>query len=175
MEMGDPGSVCAAVPGWREAVVLYDPAGGAASLVETAKAWTWEPLAESCDRWVAEKVTSLAEEVHKLVAALRREDVTTAAVQRSLLVTHLAPILAVHRRILYGSENMLWDLVGSVMGEEWRRAQSSALGINDESFEETCQAALKLYRIAADEVEHLFDDRQERVVRYARKLSTSTS
>ena len=37
-EFGDPGSVCAAVPGWREAVLLHDPQGIAASLVEEAKA-----------------------------------------------------------------------------------------------------------------------------------------
>lgn len=170
-ELTDPGSFCAAVPGWREAVVLYDPAGIAGSLIEDAKAWTWEPLAERCDRWVAEKVTSFAEEVHKLVAALRREDVTTAAVQRSLLSMRLAPILAVHHRILYGSENALWDLVGSAMGEEWRRTQSSALGLDDEPFEETCRAALKLYGLAANEVNHLFDDRQERVVSKACELA----
>lgn len=38
MELADPGSVCAAVPGWREAVALHDPAGTAAALIEDAKA-----------------------------------------------------------------------------------------------------------------------------------------
>ena len=170
-ELIDPGSVCAAVPGWREAVVLHDPSGIAASLIEDAKAWTWEPLAERCDRWVAEKTVSFAEEVHKLVAALRRGNSSMAAVQRSLLAIHLSPILAVHHRTLYGSENALWDLVGSTMGEEWRQAQSSALGINDETFEEKFRAALKLYGLAADEVKHLLDNRQERVVSEACKLA----
>lgn len=155
--------------------MLHDPAGIAASLIEDAKAWTWEPPAERCDRWVAEKVTFLAEEVHKLVTALRRGSSSTAAIQRTLLATHLAPILAVHHRILYGSENMLWDLVGSAMGERWRRAQSSALGLKGEPFEETCRAALELYELTVNEVKHLFDKRQERVFRYARRLSNATS
>ncbi|QIN81187.1 hypothetical protein GBA63_00045 [Rubrobacter tropicus] len=170
-ELADPGSVCAAVPGWREAVPVHDPLGIAASLIGEAKAWTWKPLAERCDGWVAEEITSFAEEVHKLVSALRRGNRTAAAVQRSLLATRLAPILAVHRRILYGSENALWDTVGSEMGEEWRRAQSSSLGLDGEPFEQTCRAALELYGLAVDDAGYLFDERQKRVVSHALELA----
>ena len=156
----DPGSVCAAVPGWREAVVVHDPDEIAKTLISEAKAWTWRSLGRRCDGWVAERVSSLAEEVHKLLAAHRRDDLPTAAVQRSILAVHLAPILAVHRRILYGSENRLWRLVSDAMGEEWRRTQRAALGLDDERFGETCRAALRLYRLAADDVSHLLPARR---------------
>jgi hypothetical protein len=169
-EMGDPSFVGTAVPGWREAVVLHDPGGAAVSLIEEAKAWTWESLGRRCDGWVAEEITSLAEEVHKLVAALRDGHHTKAAVQRSVLAVRPAQILAVHRRILHGSENRLWDLVANAMGAGWRRAQSAAFGLNGEPFEETCQAALRLYGLAADEARSLLDERQRRVVRHAREL-----
>ncbi len=169
--LGEPGSVCAAVPGWREAVPLHDPEGIAASLIEEARGWSWGPLERRCDAWVAEGITSLAEEAHKLVAALGREDRQTAAIQRSILAVRLAPILALHHRILYGSENALWDVVGAAMGEEWSQAQSAALGLGDELFEETCRGALRLYGLAAEEVHHLSDGRQERVVRHARRLA----
>jgi Nucleotidyltransferase domain len=101
-ELADPGSVCAVVPGWREAVVLHDPAGTAAALIEAAGAWTWGPLQKRCDAWVAEEVCALAEEVHKLVSALRAGRRATAAAQRSVLAVRLAAVMAVHRRILYG-------------------------------------------------------------------------
>jgi len=39
-EMADSGSVCTAVPGWREALVLHDPEGKAGALIEEARAWT---------------------------------------------------------------------------------------------------------------------------------------
>jgi hypothetical protein len=159
-EMTDPGSVCTAVPGWRKAVVLHDPEGKAGTLIEEARAWTRGPLERRCDVWVAEEITALAEEVHKLVAALRTEHRATAAVQRSVLALHPAHILAVHRRILYGSENRLWDLVADAMGEEWRLAQSAVLGLNGEQFEETCQAALRLYDLAAAETHSLLDEGQ---------------
>ncbi len=171
-EMADPGSVGTAVPGWREAVVLHDPEGKAGALIEEAKAWTWESLERRCDGWVAEEITSLAEEVHKLAAALRAGHRTTAAVQRSILAVRLAPIMAVHHRILYGSENRLWDLVADAMGEEWRQAQSAAFGLRfglrGEPFEETCRAALRLYSLAADEAHAPLDERQHKVVRRAR-------
>jgi hypothetical protein len=166
-ELTDPGFVCAAVPGWRGAVVLQDPDGMAASLIEEARAWTWGPLEGRCDEWVAEELCSLAEEVHKLVLALRGGRRAPAAAQRSV---RLAQVMAVHRRILYGSENRLWDLVSDAMGEEWGRTQSAALGLDDERFEETCRAALGLYGLATDEAHRLLDGRQERVVRHAREL-----
>ena len=170
-EMADPGSVCTAVPGWREAVVLHDPEGKAGSLIEEARAWTWGPLERRCDGWVAEEITALAEEIHKLVAALRAGYRTTPAVQRSVLALRLARVLAVHHRILYGSENRQWDLVADAMGGEWRGAQSAALGLNGEPFEETCRAALRLYDLAVADTHALLGERQREVVRYARGLS----
>lgn len=159
-----PELVCTAVPGWRDALILYDPEGLAASVIQEAREWSWRPLEKRCDEWVAERVTGYAEEVFKLAAALGNNHRSTAAVQRFLLAVHLAPVLAVHRRILYGSENRLWDLLSKEMGEEWSEAQSTALGLGDESFEESCMDALKLYRLAAAEVTHLLDWRQRAVV-----------
>ncbi|MDP8901718.1 MAG: nucleotidyltransferase domain-containing protein [Actinomycetota bacterium] len=170
-EMADPGCVGTAVPGWREAVVLHDPNGTAGALIEEAEAWTWGPLERRCDGWVAEEITSLAEEVHKLVAATRTGDRVRAAVQRSVLALRPSQVLAVHRRILYGSENRLWDLVAEAMGEGWHQAQFAALGLNGEPFEETCRAALGVYGLAADEAQSLLDERQRRVVRHAQVLS----
>ncbi len=172
-EMADPGSVGTAVPGWRGAVVLHDPGGIAGALIEEAVAWTWGPLERRCDGWVAEEITALAEEVHKQAGALRTGHHMEAAVQRSVLALRPARILAVHRRILYNSENGLWDLVADAMGEEWRLAQSAALGLDGEPFRKTCRAALRLYGLAADDTRPLLDERQRRVVRHARGLGGS--
>ncbi len=60
---GNPGSVCSVVPGWREALVMYDADGLATSLIEEVSVGTWGPLERWCDRWVAEEVTGCAEEV----------------------------------------------------------------------------------------------------------------
>ena len=166
-----PGLVCEAVPGWRDALVLHDPEGLAASLIAEAREWTWDPLENRCNAWVAEEVVSRAETVQKLVSALKKGRRAPAAVKRSLITAHLARALAVHHRILYGSENRLWDLVSDAMGEEWRRTQNAALGRGDEPLEETCRSALRLYGLAAGAVERLLDGRQKRVVRHALSLT----
>src|SRR2546428_5350977 len=84
----------------------------------------------------------------------------------------MAPILAVHSHILYGSENRLWDLVGDSMGREWKNLQAQAFGEGKINFAESCKAALRLYAIAARSVRPLCNKQQTAVVEYARELST---
>ena len=59
------------------------------------------------------------------------------------------------------------------MGEGWHQAQSSALGLNGEPFEETCRAALELYGLAVDNAYRLFDERQRGVARHAPLLAVA--
>jgi len=166
----DPSYLAMHVPGWRDAVLLHDPDGVAAAVKREAHEWSWNQVADECDRWVAEGVTGYAEEVQKLVALRHGGHVTlAAAIQRSVLGVRLARILAVHRRILYASENRLWDVVAIEMGEAWNTAQRAALGLGGENFGETCGASLKLFVMAAQEVRPLLDGRQSAVVERAQR------
>lgn len=160
----DPAWLATHVPGWREAVPLHDLDGIAAALKREAAAWSWERVEEDCDRWVAEGVTGFAEEAVKLRSALERREDTLAASQRSLLAVRLAPFLAVHRRLLYGTENRLWDLLAEELGPAWRAAQRAALGLGGETLEASSRAALCLYALAVREVRPLLDERQAAVV-----------
>jgi hypothetical protein len=83
----------------------------------------------------------------------------------------MAPILAVHFRILYGSENALWELVGEAMGDEWKKLQRSAFGEGKTNFAESCDAALKLYAVAANSIRSLLTEQQRAVVAHACKLA----
>jgi len=121
----------------------------------------------ACDGYVAGEITGLAEEVHKLTIALERGERWTASVQRSVLALHLAPVMSVHLRLLYGSEHALWDAVADLMGDQWREAQGVALGENGQSLRETCLAALQLYVLAAQAIRDLLDDEQRQVVNHA--------
>jgi Nucleotidyltransferase domain len=163
----DPAWLCTHVPGWRTALILYDPDGVAATIKRAALAWTWEPVAAVCDAWAAEAFTGYAEEAQKLAAGLRRAENMSAAAQRSLLAAHLASIVARRRRLLYGSENVLWERVAEAAGAEWRDAQTVALGLGGESPDERARAALRLFRLAAAEVEPVLDERQRAVVEHA--------
>jgi hypothetical protein len=167
----DPSKVGGIIPAWRNAVILYDPKGIANALTQEALRWQWGFLGQRADRWVAEQLTGYAEEVHRLIGNLQLQRESATSVQRSVLAIRMASILAVHHRILYDSENLLWDLVSEKMGTRWTQLQKVALGIGGQSFEETCRAALQLFVLAGREVENLLNKRQYEVVAHACEIA----
>lgn len=168
--LADPGEVGTAVPTAREAVILHDPSGIAEAIQREARDWTWDALGDRCDPWVAEEITRLAEEVQKLLGALEQDWPYPAAMQRSIVALGVGPILAVHFRLLYGREARLFGLLSGLMGEGWELPQGRALGLGGETLRDSCVAALRLYRLAVDEVGHLLDARQRRVVSHVCRL-----
>lgn len=167
----NPGEVGGIIPAWRNALILYDPKGIAEELRGKARKWRWASLGSRGDSWVAEELTGWAEEVHRLVGNLQLKRRSAASVQRCLLAIYMAKVLSVHHRIMYDSENKLWDLVSVKMGKSWASVQSTALGEGGESFEDSCDATLKLFSLAAQEVKHLLDERQFQVVAHACKIA----
>lgn len=163
-DMRHPQFATTYVPGWREAIILHDPDGIAAKLQREAVAWTWETIAAAADARVAEHITGLAEEVHKLAGLLGTTNAHGAAVQRSVLALQLAGLLALRHRILYSSENDLWNLVAVRMGERWASTQAAALSESGETLDASCRAALRLYALAAAEARPLLDRHQRAVV-----------
>lgn len=159
------GAVGSIIPGWREARILCDPQGIAATLQADAYAWTWDRVdPASWSACIGDQIAGLAEEALKLFAALRDGCQMTAAVQRNVLALRMAGIMALHRRILYGTENRLWDLLAEEMGDPWAAAQTCALGINNDSFASTCRAALELYALTAAETLSVLNDTHRRIV-----------
>lgn len=163
--MRRPRSVGGAVPGWRNARILHDPDGVAASLQAEARAFEWSTIDTERDAWVAEQVTGYAEEVLKLVAARRVGDRQLAAVQRSILALRLPMVMAVHHRLLYDSENLLWAEVADTMGDDWARAQAAALGAGQA--DNADDAALTMYALAEADVRDLVTEEQQAVIEVA--------
>lgn len=167
----NPREAGGAVPGWRQALIVADPDGVARHLQQEAIDWTWERIGDDAlNRWVAEQITGFAEEVHKLVIARERRHPHVAAIQRSILALRLAGVLSVHKRILYQSENVLWDRVAMAMDERWRVAQHASLGLGGESFWTTCRASLTLFTLAVEEIRPLMSAEEEHVCSHALAL-----
>jgi hypothetical protein len=166
----DPSRVGGCVPGWRAALIVYDPHRVAARLQAEARGFRWSTIAARCDRWVADQVAGLAEEAIKLVRALGEGSRETAAVQRNLLANRLAVVIAVHRRILSGSENELWERVGGRVGGPWQAAQRAALGVSGGGWDSSCRAALELYLLTATAVRRVLNSEQVSIVRHVRDV-----
>jgi hypothetical protein len=168
----NPEEVGSIIPGWRSALLLEDPKGVAAKLQREAEAWTWDRVDPgSIDEHVATEITKLAEEVHSLYSNLDQGISTGAAMQRSTVALDVAPVMAVHHRLLYESEKKLWDLVGEKQGDAWHEAQEAALGEHGEDFLTSCVAAFDLFSMAAGTTKRLLSDDQREVVEHARGLS----
>jgi len=45
------------------------------------------------------------------------------------------------------------------------------MGLSAPPFEETCRAALTLYRLAADDAQHTYDDQQRAIIAHACALA----
>ncbi len=170
-QFGQPQSAGKDVAAWRSAVIIEDSTGVAAELQDLAGNWSWADIAGPAREWVAAELTGYAEEVHKLVAALRHGRPRVAAVQGNLLATYLAPVLAVHFQLLVDSENDIWDLVAAQAGGSWRAAQDRALGLDGGPPDARSQAALDLYAAAVDAVGDAFTGRQRAVVAGAISLA----
>ena len=160
-----PDSVGGAVPGWRRARILHDPAGVAATLQAAAHAFDWSTITTECDGWVADQITGYAEDVLKLVAARRIGDLHLGSIQRSILALRLPMVMAVHHRVLYDSENHLWRMVSEASGEQWAAAHAGALRLGDGgTAEDADRSALALYALAVESIGHLLSDDQRAVV-----------
>lgn len=166
-----PRSVVTEIPGWRSGVIIKDCDGIGATLQREAVNWSWDQVADTARQWVAAELTGYAEEVHKLVAALRYSRQRMAAVQRNLLVLHLPMVLAVHFKTLYESENEIWDAIADRAGEHWRSRQDRALSLDRQSLADSCLAALEMYAEAVSSAGQLFNDQQRSVVAQAVALA----
>ena len=163
----DPEVLATHVFGWRAAVLLRDPDGAGAELQELANAWEWGLVAAACDEWAASWVVGLAEEVVKLASCAAVRNELGAATIRSYLAVRLPRVMAIRRRLLYPSDNVLCELLAAELGPDWRDAQQSALGLGVEGHHASVRSAVGLYQLAASELSGLFDDRQRAVAEHA--------
>lgn len=166
-----PSQVGSVVPGWKSAVILYDPHGTAAGLQKEAEDWDWDRVADKADEWMAQEITEYAEEIHTLLGNFEDGKPAAAAAERSQLAMHLAEVMAVHKRIEYESENDLWDLVAEAMGGRYGELQSKALAQSEIDLEGSAAAARQLFAVAAAEVRSLLDEDQRAVVAHACEIA----
>lgn len=166
----EPSEVGGLVPALRNAFIVWDPEGLASQLKEETRSWKWESISEQCDSWVAEQIAGYTEDVQRLLGHLRLGRLWVTAVFRNVISVRMAMVLAVHLRILYETENRLWDLVSTEMGDHWTKVQGASLGVGNETFEETCKATFELYSLAASKARHLMNKKQREAVAHTCEL-----
>lgn len=166
----DPEKVGSVIPGWRSAVLLQDPEGVAAELKQAAERWSWDLVEDDIDEVISDQLAHYSEEVHSLYTNLEMDLSLGAAVQRGMVAKQLAPIVALHERILYETEKELWDLVADKMGPEWEKVQERALGLEGD-FASGCKATFELFRLTVDHIGRTGDPSKDEVIAHACELA----
>lgn len=152
----DPPLAGTAVPAWRTARIVWDGTGVAARLQAETQAWTWGPqLEEAADRWVADRLLYLTEEVLRMAAGFGQGRWPLAAANAAFIAMDLTTVAAVQRRLLLPSVNDKWSRTAEAEGERWTAARDLALGVMTAPLIDRLRAALELYRLATDRAAHL--------------------
>lgn len=129
-EISQPERAIFAVPGLRQARILHDPTGALAALHQQARDFTWEPLRTAAHAYASEMVLGLAEEAHKLLAALSRRDDSAILHPSHVAVRGLTIAVAVGQGTLIESENSHYRQTQEAAGADsaWTRYHRIAAG-----------------------------------------------
>jgi Nucleotidyltransferase domain len=150
-----------AVPAWRNAHVLQDPDGVAARLRDEALNWEWTAeLHDACDRWVADRLLYLAEDLLRMAGCMRRGPLALAAASAPYVVVQVTNMMAVHRRLELRSVNDKWAETARSEGVRWTALRERALGLTAEVLPVRLKATVELYRETAELVRPVLDERQ---------------
>jgi hypothetical protein len=160
-----------AVPGLRQAVILYDPTGSLADLKQAAVEFEWSPLQSLADRYASSEIAAYAEEIYKILSGLSTENESKVLYANIGLVPGMAKIVAVQRGILIETENRYFEFIQDSVGRdsEWTRLFRLALGA-DTSSEKTPPyrirgiASLNLYHQTAKLMDSILLEEDREVI-----------
>ena len=166
-----PSEAIWAVPGLRQMRILVDDAGQLAELQRTAKNFQWKNLQLAANEYATEQLIGCAEETHKILSGLSRNEESTILYAVWGLIKGLASGVATQRGLLIESENRYFDIIQDSVGRnsEWTHSFRLALGadfgaMDKPPFKTRGMAALSLYRYTALLFEEIIASHHRNVV-----------
>ena len=131
-ELEAPEQAIWTVEGLRQARPLYDRDGGLAELLGEARAFDWAPLRKRARGFVSQELAGCAEEVHKLLGALRGPDEAALVYGAHGLAHGLGRVFAVASELLVDTENRYLDAIWRAAGRDsdWTALHRRALGLD---------------------------------------------
>jgi hypothetical protein len=159
------------VAGLRTARALYDPQSCFAGIKERADAFSWtDALNRRADTCVAVQMVGWAEEVHKGLEGLARNDIGRLLNARFGLSWGLARVMTLHQRILLKGDNTFYEQLGEALGEDsaWMALSRRAFGLISEvkgkPLHENVRAGLALYAMTATMVNPTLSESQAKLI-----------
>jgi len=120
------------IPGLRQACILLDKDGSMAALKETAAKTTWEPLQQAANAYASWMLSTLAEEVQKILGGLAQRNESKTLYASWGLTRGLANTLLVQHGTLVHTENAYIDFAQAAAGRtsDWTRQFRLAIGLD---------------------------------------------
>ena len=160
-----------AVPGIRQMVILVDGSGRLAELKQAAQNFNWHGLQTAADEYAVEELMGCAEEVHKIIGGLAKEDESKVLYAVWGLFKGLTNAVAVQSGMMMESENRYFDVIQENIGQphEWTRAFRLTLGadigdVNTPVYRTRGQAALALYKHTAQLFKNIILEKHRDVI-----------
>lgn len=115
--------------------ILSDKDGSLAALVNAVQGFQWPPLQDAANRYASEETADLAEEVHKIIAALLKSDEQAVLLFTRGLLSGITRLVAVQRGVMLKTEATYFPQVWQAMGESsaWTRDHRIAIGLDSAS------------------------------------------
>ncbi len=142
-----------AVPGLRQATILYDADGSISLLKQAALEFNWAALQPIANQFASNELSGYAEEVYKILSGLSLGQESKVLYASLGMVFGMAKAIAVQRGILIETENRYFDLIQTSVGlnSKWTKFFRPALGADTSSadipaFKTRGIASLNLYR-----------------------------
>ncbi|MBW2279340.1 MAG: nucleotidyltransferase domain-containing protein [Deltaproteobacteria bacterium] len=131
-ELAAPDRAIWTVEALRQARVLHDRDGGLADLLAEARDFDWALLRKRARGFVSRELAGCAEEVHKLLGALRGPDESALVYGALGLAQGLGRALAVASELLVDTENRYLDALWRDAGRdsEWTALHRRTLGLD---------------------------------------------
>ncbi len=166
-----------AVPGLRQAVILYDANGSLADLKQAGVEFNWSPLQTLADRYASNELMGCAEEAYKIISGLALGHESKVIYASLGLMFGMAKIIAVQRGIMIETENRYFELIQDSVGQDskWTCAFRLALGMDIDlqqmtQFKTRGAAALALYGQTAKLMDGIIQEEHRDVIINTLKL-----
>ena len=177
-ELTRPKSAIRTVPGLRQTHVLYEAdAGLLQELVQAAHDFQWEPFQSAANAFASRHLCGLAEEAHKALSGLSRNDSSTTLYATYGLVLGLSDAIAIAHGLLQATENVAFQQVMDFMGEnsQWTHHFRTAAGFWEALDDWTTvgsrgRAGLALYAETARHLHAIIERQHQDVINKAVEL-----
>ncbi|MBI3170714.1 MAG: nucleotidyltransferase domain-containing protein [Chloroflexi bacterium] len=167
-----------AVPGLSNMHILSDENGALAKLKQTAKDFKWAGLQPAADQYAVDKLSSCAEEAHKIMSGLKTNNESKVLYASWGMFKNLSFAALVQAGLMIQTENRVFAILEEHFGSDhpWTRSFRLSFGMDVEdgvpAYKTRGTASLDMYEETAKLLKDIINDKHREVIENTLQLIT---